>query len=90
MTSLTSLGLPHQHLSHGKTYWKGDMIPNDADIQRRRNAENALAHLKDQERLIAAKEVEARRLLVPIRQRKVQNHFLDEARELLDRRRRGE
>lgn len=65
------------------------MIPDEEDVRRRKAAEDALAHLRDQERIITAKEAEARRVLIPIRQRKVQNHFLDEARELLDRRRRG-
>lgn len=66
------------------------MIPDDDDLQRRINAETSLAHLKDQERLIDSKAQEAERLLGPIRRRGAQNHFLQEARELLDRRLRGD
>jgi hypothetical protein len=66
------------------------MIPDDNDLQRRINAETSLAHLKDQEKLIDNREKEAQKLLAPIRRRGAQNHFLQEARELMDRRLRGE
>lgn len=66
------------------------MIPNDDDLQRRINAETSLAHLRDQERLIENREKEAQKLLAPIRKRGAQNHFIQEARELMDRRLRGE
>jgi len=66
------------------------MIPNDDDLQRRINAETSLAHLRDQERLIESREKEAQKLLAPIRKRGAQNHFIQEARELMDRRLRGE
>lgn len=66
------------------------MIPDEEDIQRRISAENSLAHLRDQERLITAKEVEATRLLKPIRERRLHNHYMEEAMELMARRLRGE
>ena len=67
------------------------MIPDDDDLQRRINAETSLAHLKDQERLIDSKAEEAERLLEPIRRRGgARDYFLQEARELLDRRLRGD
>lgn len=66
------------------------MIPDEEDIQRRIKSENSLAHLKDQERLIIAKEKEAEKVLRPIRKRGIQNHFIQEANELMDRRLRGE
>lgn len=62
------------------------MIPDEEDIQRRINAETSLAHLKDQEKLITARESEAKRLLEPIRKRKITNHYMEEARDLLERR----
>lgn len=66
------------------------MIPDEEDIQRRIRAENSLAHLKDQERSILAREKEAEILLRPIKQRKITNHYMEEARELMGRRLRGE
>lgn len=65
------------------------MTPYEEDIQRRIRAETSLAHLKDQARLIQGREEEAKKLLAPIRHRGRQNHFIQEARELMDRRLRG-
>ena len=59
----------------------------EQDVQRRIKAETSLAHLRDQEKQILAREVEASKLLEPIKRRKAENHFLDEAMQLLNRRR---
>ena len=62
------------------------MTPDEEDIQRRINAEISLAHLTDQERLITAREPEAKKLLEPIRKRRAINHYMEEARDLMERR----
>lgn len=66
------------------------MKPDEEDIKRRIAADNALAHLRDQERLIDARAKEAQSILEPIRRRGLANHFMDEAKELMSRRIRGE
>lgn len=63
------------------------MIPNEKDNERRQMAEAALKHMNDQARQIEAAAVEASRILAPIRKRGKQNHYLEEAMNLLDRRR---
>lgn len=58
----------------------------EKDIERKIAAENSLAHLQDQARLIESRANEAHRLLEPIRLRKRQNHYMQEAIELMNRR----
>lgn len=63
--------------------------PHEQDVVRRLLVEESLEQLKDQDRLITEKEQEAQELLAPIKQRKVENHFLEEAMRLMRSRLKG-
>lgn len=64
------------------------MIPDEEDIKRRVSAEQFRKHFRDQARIITSQEQEAEKILAPIKTRGIENNFLGEARELLERRRR--
>lgn len=64
------------------------MIPSEEDRKRRKQAEDTKKFLDDQARQIEYAAVEAEANLRPIRRRGAQNHYLEEAMDLLDRRRR--
>lgn len=61
-------------------------MTNPDDVQRRKNAEDALKFMVDQGRQITPREMEADALLAPVRERhKLGNHYMQEARALLER-----
>lgn len=66
--------------------WKVLRMTNPDDAKRRKDAENALHFMQDEEKQITAREEEAQILLTPVRERRAKNHYLDEAFKLFERR----
>jgi hypothetical protein len=62
-------------------------MTNPDDVRRRKEAEEALQFMVEQSLQITPREAEADKLLAPVRARRMRNHYLEEARELLEHRR---